>query len=49
MSIGDRSVKYLPGKEICLIKVIWNQTTGDATWEREDKMKELHPTLFPID
>jgi hypothetical protein len=49
MSIGDRSVKYLRGKEIRLVKVIWNQTTGDATWEREDKMKELHPTLFTDD
>lgn len=46
MSIGDRSVKYLRGKEIRLVKVIWNQATGDATWEREDKMRELHPTLF---
>lgn len=46
MSIGDRSVKYLRGKEIRLVKVIWNQATGDTTWEREDKMRELHPTLF---
>lgn len=31
MSIGDRSVKYLRGKEIRLVKVIWNQATGDTT------------------
>ena len=49
MSIGDRSVKYLRGKEIPLVKVIWNATTGDATWEREEQMRELYPSLFGTD
>jgi hypothetical protein len=44
--IDDRSVKSLRGKEVPLVKVIWNQKTGDATWEREDKMREQHPELF---
>lgn len=46
MSIADRSVKHVRGKEIKLVNVIWNQTTYDATWEREDNMKELHSDLF---
>ncbi|XP_073225754.1 uncharacterized protein [Cicer arietinum] len=31
LSIGDRTTKHLRGKEIVLVKVIWDQTTGDAT------------------
>ena len=46
LSIADRSVRYLRGKEIMLVKVIWNQTTGNGTWEREDRMKELYPDMF---
>jgi len=46
ISISDRSVKFLRGREIPLVKVIWNQTTGDTTWEREDRMRELYPNLF---
>ena len=38
--IDDRRIKQLRGKEIPLVKVIWNPTTGDTTWEREDKMRE---------
>jgi len=49
MSIADRSVKYLRGKEIRLVKVIWNATTGDATWEREEQMRELYLSLFGTD
>lgn len=46
MSIGGRSMRLLRGKEIPLVKIIWNQKTGDATWEREDQMRELYPDLF---
>jgi hypothetical protein len=46
MSIGGKSTKLLRGKEIPLVKMIWNQKTGDATWEREDQMRELYPDLF---
>jgi hypothetical protein len=46
MSIGERSTKLLRGKEIPLVKIIWNQKTGDATWEREDQMRKLYPDLF---
>ena len=46
IKIADRSTKRLRNKEVSLVKVIWNQTTGDATWELEDKMRESHPELF---
>ena len=46
IKIADRSTKRLRNKEVPLVKVIWNQVTGDATWELEDKMRESHPELF---
>ncbi|PNX89858.1 retrotransposon-related protein [Trifolium pratense] len=46
ISIGEKSTKLLRGREIPLVKVIWNPKTGDATWEREDQMKKLYPNLF---
>jgi len=44
--IEGRKIKRLRNKEISLVKVIWNQTTGDATWELEDKMRNQYPELF---
>ncbi|XP_057452569.1 uncharacterized protein LOC130744397 [Lotus japonicus] len=46
IKIVDRSTKCLRNKEVSLVKVVWNQTTGDATWELEDKMRASHPDLF---
>jgi len=46
IKIVDRSTKRLRNKDVPLVKVIWNQVTGDATWELEDKMRESHPELF---
>jgi hypothetical protein len=46
ISIADRSIKHLRNKQVSLVKVIWNQATGDATWELEDKMREQYPELF---
>ena len=44
--IEDRRVKQLRNKEVPLVKVIWNQATGDATWELEEKMREQYPEFF---
>ena len=45
--IADRRIKSLRGKEIPLVKVVWSGTGDeDATWELEDKMREIHPQLF---
>ncbi|KAI5415295.1 hypothetical protein KIW84_040659 [Lathyrus oleraceus] len=47
MRIEDREVKKLRGKEIALVKVIWDgAANGNITWELEDKMKESYPELF---
>ncbi|MCI59447.1 hypothetical protein A2U01_0080702, partial [Trifolium medium] len=32
VKIADRKMKRLRTKEIPLVKVIWNEATGDATW-----------------
>ena len=43
-----REVKQLRNKTIPLVKVLWrNQSTEEATWEREDDMKVKYPELFP--
>ena len=44
--IVDRKAKQLRNKEIQLVKVVWDQKTGDATWELEEKMKIQYPELF---
>ena len=46
MRIDDRRIKQLRDKQISLVKVIWSDVTGDATWELEDKMREQYPVLF---
>ena len=46
VKIEDRRVKQLRGKDIALVKIIWNDVTGEATWELENKMKEQYPYLF---
>ncbi|XP_012575160.1 uncharacterized protein [Cicer arietinum] len=44
--INDMQIKRLRNQEVLLVKVIWNQTTGDATQELESKMRKQHPDLF---
>ena len=39
-------MKQLRGKEIALVKVQWGVDEDDATWELEDKMRDLYPSLF---
>nr|KYP60528.1 hypothetical protein KK1_022934 [Cajanus cajan]KYP71172.1 hypothetical protein KK1_010417 [Cajanus cajan] len=46
VQITDRRIKQLRGKQISLVKVIWNDVTGDTTWELEDKIRENYPYLF---
>ena len=45
--ILDRQDKLLRNKVIPLVKVQWRYHKGsDATWEREDHMREKYPELF---
>ena len=45
--IDDRKVKTLRGKEIPLVRVVWDGVTGESlTWELESKMLESYLELF---
>ena len=47
IQILDRDVKRLRNKEVPSVKVLWqNQQYKEATWEREDDMKQKYPELF---
>nr|KYP44445.1 hypothetical protein KK1_034080 [Cajanus cajan] len=46
VQIADRRIKQLRGKQISLVKVIWNEDTRDATWELEEKIRKNYPYLF---
>ena len=48
LRISDRRLKQLRGKEIALVKVQWGTGEGEATWELEDKMRELYSDLFLV-
>ncbi|XP_061360544.1 uncharacterized protein LOC133304514 [Gastrolobium bilobum] len=45
--ILERSVKRVHSKEIPLVKVLWNNKSAyEATWEREDDIRNRDPELF---
>ncbi|XP_021984943.1 uncharacterized protein LOC110880801 [Helianthus annuus] len=47
VAILDRKVKTLRNKEINQVKVKWEHKKGaDTTWESEEEMQRLYPTLF---
>ena len=47
--IMDTRVKQLRSKVIPLVKVWWeNQSTGEATWEKESDMRQKYPHLFEL-
>jgi len=45
--ILDSQVKKLRGKEIKIVKVLWDEATQEMTWEMEDRMRQSYPHLFP--
>ena len=45
--ILDSQVKKLLGKEIKIVKVLWDEDTLEMTWEMEDLMRQSYPHLFP--
>ena len=50
MAILDRSVKTQKNKAIPLVLVSWNRhAPGEATWEREDVIRECYPHLLYLD
>jgi hypothetical protein len=44
--IEDRRIKQLRGKAISLVRIVWDQATGDTTWELENNMRLKYPGLF---
>ncbi|KAL5570826.1 hypothetical protein UlMin_020423 [Ulmus minor] len=45
--ILDRKKKELRNKTVALVKFLWrNHAVEEATWEREDEMREKYPNLF---
>ncbi|XP_028063796.1 uncharacterized protein LOC114267013 [Camellia sinensis] len=48
MQIIDRLVKQLRNKTISMVKVEWREHYGkEATWEKEEEMRQRYPHLFP--
>jgi transposase InsO family protein len=47
VAVIGQSTKVLKGRTIPLVLVSWNrQAPGEATWEREDAIRERYPDLF---
>ncbi|XP_052723707.1 uncharacterized protein LOC128193676 [Vigna angularis] len=44
--VEDSRTKLYKGKDVCLVKVVWDAKTGESTWEVEDAMRDLYPHLF---
>ncbi|XP_052723888.1 uncharacterized protein LOC108343993 [Vigna angularis] len=45
--IEDSRTRLYKGKDVRLVKVVWDAKSGDSTWEVAEAMKELYPQLFP--
>ncbi|XP_068331403.1 uncharacterized protein [Pyrus communis] len=47
VTILDWKEKVLRNKTVNLVKVLWrNHSVEEATWETEDRMRDLYPHLF---
>ena len=47
LTILDWKNKVLRNKTVRLVKILWrNHSVEKATWETEERMKEMHPCLF---
>jgi len=44
--ILDTQIKQLRSKEIKTVKVLWDETTQEMTWEMKDVMRRSYPHLF---
>ena len=48
IALEDSKVEERRGKFVRLVKVIWDQRTGDSMWELEEDMRKSHPHLFTL-
>ncbi|XP_050141046.1 uncharacterized protein LOC126616997 [Malus sylvestris] len=47
VTILDWKDKVLRNKTVRMVKVLWrNQTVEEATWETEERMRDMYPRLF---
>ncbi|KAM2026432.1 hypothetical protein ACFX1T_018850 [Malus domestica] len=47
VTLLDWKDKKLKNKTVRLVKVLWrNHSVEEATWEIEDRMREMYPCLF---
>ena len=46
IKIIDSQKKQLRGKDILMVKVLWDLTSGDSTWEIEEDIRTACPNLF---
>ncbi|CAN6688431.1 unnamed protein product [Malus baccata var. baccata] len=46
VTILDWKDKVLRNKTVSLVKVLWNHSVEEATWETEDRMRGMYPRLF---
>ena len=44
--ILDSQAKQLKGKKLRTVKVLWDETTQEMTWEMEDLIRKSYPHLF---
>jgi len=41
-------MKQLHGKDILMVKVMWDLTYGDSTWKIEKDIRASYPNLFLV-
>ena len=46
IKIIDSQKKQLRGKDILMVKVLWDLTSGDSTWEIKEDIRTAYPNLF---
>jgi len=46
IALEESKVEERRGKAVNFVKVIWDQRTGDSTWELEEDMRKSYPHLF---
>nr|XP_028962204.1 uncharacterized protein LOC103441580 [Malus domestica] len=47
VTILDWKDKVLRNKTVCLVKILWrNHSVEEATWETDDRMRDVYPRLF---
>jgi len=44
--IEDQQSKQLRGKTISMVKVVWDDRSGDSTWELEETIRKTYPYIF---